>query len=346
MNKTPNGRTPIKASQIYRDLDAESRREKAIYAGIDRRNATMENWSNTPEVQEKRRLAREKSEKKEIRQKDIYELIKKSDENLYQKLIEYAKTHSKSSILTHFATQIDKNRRLHADYDKTLKEANNKTSPTCYDVYVRLCNEDPEFLLCSPTSMFASSIKNLPVYKLTDSQLKELQKRLEQDNIFNNANFRKNYIKYFPEYITKMEDLSDVNFALSKNPAMYERFKEGHLYNTMNIRNFKLMLSVAPETMSYMSIVEIKKIADVTPSKIGQVINACPKTILALNNEFFKKYPPKMIFQNVVKQDLAIKLKNYVSNIPVLEEYLKTFLNNSEESHNLEDYAQDTGVTI
>lgn len=197
--------------------------------------------------------------------------------------------------------------------------------------------------MLSPTSIFARAGKSLPLFLLDESQLQQLQSKLEEKNLFTNPVFLKNYVKYFPDYINKITDINDIFYALSKKPEMYIKFKNCNTFSAMNnnIKNYKLLLSSAPKALIYMSDDEINFVANASPSRIGLVINRCPETITRLSNKFFDKYPPKQIFGTCrSKQDVLNNLSDYLSDYPTLKEYLTKF------AYNTPKHSDDSGITF
>lgn len=340
MKKTPNGRTPPKAKYIHINYENTDRKRRSeVLRSAENTEKTLKEFSNRPDIRKKQSNAKTTRALIEKRYQELKLIIANMQSSLFNQIIEYSNTHSAEESINHFLPEIRKWKDLHDEYDVLAKQFNSQHSSDYSDLFIDLSRNNAEFLMLSPTSIFARAGKSLPLFLLDESQLQQLQSKLEEKNLFTNPVFLKNYVKYFPDYINKITDINDIFYALSKKPEMYIKFKNCNTFSAMNnnIKNYKLLLSSAPKALIYMSDDEINFVANASPSRIGLVINRCPETITRLSNKFFDKYPPKQVFGTCTtpKRELQKKLEQYLPDYPTLKEYLLKFVNNSQKiSHN------------
>ena len=344
MKKTINGRRLPSAGDIYPDRGmGDIIREKREYARIERTRETNERIAKDPVLQERRKNSKEADEKADARRKELKPIIEAERERLINEIMEYSKTHSAEASIAHFMPEIEKFKVLHDEYGALVKQSYPQYSGTYADIFYIISLQNPEFIIYSPVSIFTKGGKTLRLDALNENQLRELQSSLEENKLFSNEYFKRNYIKFFPDYIRNMTNIDDIFYALSRKPEMYKVFKNCPSFSAMvnNMKNYKIILSKSPKTLKYMSDDEIEFIASNSPSQIGLAINKCPEVITRLKNSFFDKYPPKQIFGTCSsKQDVLNNLSDYLSDYPTLKEYLTKF------AYNTPKHSDDSGITF
>ena len=333
MRLTPNGRRPPGAEDIdfnYKDSDADAKARARHLSNVE---LTIKTHTSIPEIREKQSKAKEQKVFEEKRYQELKSILSEMKSSLIDEIMEYSKTNSIDEVLKYFSEKIKRYKILHDEYDILAKHFNVHYSSDYSDLFLDLSRNNSEFLVYSPASTFTKANPPLPINQLTNEQLQILQLRLKESDIFSNKTFLNKYLRYFPDYISKMTNINDIFYALSRKPEMYQIFKTLPSFVAMsnNIKNYKLLLSTAPKTLLYMSDEEIKFVADDSPSKIGAVLNRYPETIIRLNNKFFDKYPPKLVFGtcSTPKTQLFVKFKKYLSDYPTLNTYLTTYAYNN-----------------
>lgn len=220
--------------------------------------------------------------------------------------------------------------------DEHMKLQVYKQSPkeiSYYDRFMhelgRLCPKfvaDEHFPLTT-LAYFTRSIIPLDSEDISAEELKQLQTRLEQEGLFKNENFKNYYLKYFPDHIADLKDIKDIKFALKLNPASFNL-----LNPTTGIRgdfkqNSKVLyevVSAEPGILKYLTEEEFEILARDYTTKVGRLIAACPEILEKLPQNFFKRYPAKLIFTSVKKHEVRNKIVPYYSKFSELEPYFSS----------------------
>ena len=348
MKKTPNGRTYPRAKDIYINYEnSDQRRRDAAIRHDENTKRTLKEFTSRPDIQEKQKNAKDTKALTEKRYQELKPMISNMKSSLFNEIIEFTKTHSVDEAIRHFSAKIKEYKTLHDEYDEIVKKLQSHYSSDYSDLFIDLSQANPEFLLYAPVQIFTTK-NNLRISALNDEQLAILQKKLEQNSINANENFKKNYIKYFPDFFSNMFNINDMFYAMTKRPELYVQFRNTGAYATdMNEKNLKTLITIAPATMLYMNREEIYKIANLVPAKIGLAISKCPEIMEILDNKFFADFPPKQIFgtSTVPKQTFLVKIKKYLPEFPEVEKYLTNHYYNTPISTK-EDYNTDGGFNI
>ncbi len=159
---------------------------------------------------------------------------------------------------------------------------------------------------------------------LTAEEMASLQKNIEANpKIFYNEHFKKNYLKFFPDYISRMYTVSDVIHALSIKPSAYlnisETFKST-LYQSPSI--FKNIANRASSALKYMSKQDLYYFGSEYTSSMGVAIMHDPDVLNNLSDDFFQKNSPKFIFSGYTKAKVSPVVNHYLNRFPTIARWL------------------------
>ena len=185
----------------------------------------------------------------------------------------------------------------------------------------------PLFIKYLPDVAFTKNFESLlPLSKLSAEDLKEIESNFKDKKIYNDPNFKRHYLKYFPSHIYNLDKIEDVIFALKLDGNAFTLLhKDGAQRRTMR-ENPNLLATAmyqSPEIIKYISAQELKAVAENHSAKLGRAINSCPEGLNnpAFTRDFFIKYPPKYVFSALSKKQTFANLQPYLDNFDGLREY-------------------------
>lgn len=341
IKRTPNGRTIKNYAGAWDFIETVERLEKSLYKGAVNTAKTIK--FITPERRERQTATKKQELENKKLKNELENEINRLKNELENQMLDFNQNNSVEDTIKHFSTQLYEFKTLSEKYFKLQRELSYTVSISEFNnLFLNLAKKNIEFLLYSPLEVFYISKITFNLDKLNEEQFSILKEKFIKNNLLNNKNFKANYIKYFPELINLMDDISDIYYALAKQPEQFKNFKDSIMYHKLNLNNFYMILSRSPKTLLYMPQDLIEKIAENKPNKIGEVIVKEPETITVLNDNFFKKYSVKLIFENISKEKIKNKLKDYIDKYPTI----KYYINNRATVKNINDPLSCIGINL
>lgn len=306
-------------TQTTAKKDADSRRslEHAANTYANRSKETIAKQAKAHEAKEK-----SEARAKEL-EKDFADLF---NGDLIDRMVASFNEFGIEATLKNFKNDLRAVELLSDEY-KTLNTPISSLRTTSYfdEFLYRLARKYPKFILYLPAECFAYATEPaLSLASLEKDELQLLEAKLEKTNLFSNSTFKKRYLKFFPKYITELNDVTDIVHALKIDPSCFQKFSPTGSFRSgfyQNPQPFATIVKNAPEVLKYATKEELCLFANKFGSQLGAAINKCPSVLENFPETFFKKFNPKLVFMGVTKTNLKPQIEPYFARFPELQTY-------------------------
>ena len=297
--------------------------EKTLSQAFDKAKKTFEGRS--PETIAKQNAYHQQVLEDHIKIKELEESLDLLHKALLDVLLEDAKTKSVEEVLNSHKEFIEKFVSLNNEYKIIKKKKQPQMKASKYDDIMRdLSKVNPEFMLyCDPSTL--TTYYEPILHQMNKDQLKRLQTKLENAGMFKTPfeGFMKVAIKYFPDYVTKM-DIEDMTSALKREPSSFKHFKKSYPFvfetNTSILKNLAMY---SPEILLYLPKNLLDILTENHSAIVGNAIVKCPQVLENFYPEFFRVHNPKYVFSQQKKATVINAISEFKDKFPELKEYYK-----------------------
>lgn len=298
----------------------EKYRQKKLKEGRQLIRALITMQSRTKETTERQMKSKQDKANKTARLKELNDIISVHSKDLYEKLLAEAKSTDVTTAMKKYSKELAEFKKL-SDEHYEIYSVRHPILSAYSKLFKDLSLAIPDFLIYTPTETFFGS--KLPMAQLSPKQRAELKVRLKSEGALSNEKFKEKYLKFYSEYISKMDNFDDILFVLKNHP---EKFLELNKHAKWTIKNNVALLikiaSGAPGIIEYLPYEMIETIASEKPSLIGSAICRCPEILNNIYPAFFSDFNPKLIFAQKPKREVKKIVEVYLPKFPELEKYL------------------------
>ena len=302
-------------------------------------NAEKTNLSISPERKERQnkyKLTKEEATKRIEKLEKLIETLKK---DLETKLITLSNEFGATSSVKAVKEEL---KELKSCSDELVELSKLFGKEPAYEYNALLLklasNVNPEF------SLYANYEKSLNLTMLSKAvksiegkNKKTLKNKLEKIGFFEDVsgNISSEICKYFPEYINKLTDISQVCFTLTLDPSKFEKVNPNIKTTLLEHPEYLMkVINTNPEILTYLPNDYLDNLTKNHANYVGKMIVKTPEVLTQFYPAFFDdrhhQKDIKYIFGGIKKDKIVEAITPYVWKFPELKAHFKIETANSE----------------
>lgn len=292
----------------------------------NRQESIIQSWSE--ETRAKHSKHETKKENVDILSNMKIEILESKMDEIVDKILKYMEKNPGKNPLEKFASVLAKYKQIDDEQIELKKSVGLQYRTYYQELMLKLVKANINAMPYVPADVLTRAEMTITLGELNAEQLSKIQTNIESNpSIFYNRHFKEKYLKFFPDYITRMSEFSDIVFALKLKPSAYLNLSESFkLTLDQNPNLFKSIANRAPSALKYMDKKDLYRFGNEFCGSVGVAIMQDPDILNSLDNDFFEKNNPKFVFSGNSKAKVLSKVENYLSRFPTL----KTWLNYHE----------------